>query len=821
MTEILQKNDGAVIEDKPVSDASDNVDVNDKKNTVSIDYEPNILDDYDLSTYHFRLFMMSPDGIRNRTLSGGTFDTQGKARRILIAESGATTIGIDDVSITSYPSPSSRYRMGTATNVRFTLSQPLGADLVDKIFAGANRLGLQHFSKVPFFLELSFRGRNPDRTYGGSIPGAAGNALIGDDELSNIIWVWPIKLLTMNMTVDSGGSMYTITAVAESDIAYSNQAADLEKRANLIASTVEEAFTQLEEHLASKETDKTETNQTQAEADTYTFYIDSKLAASKIVDKVNRSSEFNKDNPEKVELPYEPGTSIDKIIEDILSNTSLLQTEARGVTDEDEATSEGNTKAIEQTLYKVITDTQLGKFDRTRNDYARHYRYAIVPYKMSTINSRANKNANVSSQRRYDNLRTLGRLRKAYNYIYTGLNDQVFDFDISLNFSWYAVDTFMKGKSINAQFEPKAKEAEEKEGDKDKTDTKSLSDKLGLDPDSFVGELVDDAQDFVVSDDFADGVTDGIFTGNFDQLTGNTSRFLASNVSRGVRVVGNKIFPPYLVKDQFQEREQLIEDETVDENAINPMTGIETYLEAGPGKQHRISGGDIENPGKILLAQFFEQAAGPPSADLLSVSLRVKGDPFWLSPGPIGRNDQFKSVFDEALAEYGVSINHADPKGGVTGIQTDSNVEVTSMKPALSQQYFLFRNFTPLEADEETGLVTGLGANNAINGVFAARVIEHSFSGGQFTQTIDGWRDTRIAVKDLDLGIGVADTRGLLDQFNIEDIIDNPATIRDDIIPRQDGSDATTFPGGVQPIPDGTIDEGFTTDIFRSGSGNA
>jgi hypothetical protein len=617
------------------------------------------------------------------------------------------------------------------------------------------------------------------------------------------------------MTVDSGGSMYTITAVANSDIAYSNESADLEKKATLPASTVEELITELEKVLNGKEEDKTEESKTQTKRDKYTFYIDSDIANSKIVrDFETRIGEFNKEVPEKAELVYEPGTSIDKIIEDVLSNSVYFQRKARGVKDENQPTAVASEKtASEQTIYQLITDTQLGEYDEKRNDYSRHYRYLIVPYKMTTINTRANKQAEVSSQQRYNNIRLLGRLRKAYNYIYTGLNDQVFDFDVSLNFSWYAVDQFLSGKDVNPRYEPTGAEAEVDDkgiDNKDKTDPKSLSENLGLDPDSFPGEVVDDFSDFVGSENFSESLVEGILTGDFDQLTGQTSEFLASQVSSGVRLAGTKLFPSF-VKDSFQEREQLLEEEKVDEKAINPYSATESYIETAPGKQNDISGGDIKNPGKILLAQFFEQAAGPPSADLLNVSLRVKGDPFWLSPGPIGRNSQFKTLFDEALSKYNVAVNHNDPDAGIVTVSPDSKVDISSVDATGGQVYFLFRLFTPLESTRETGIVEGIGENNAINGVFAARVIEHNFSGGQFTQTIDGWRDTRIAVKDLDLGLGVADDRGLWEDWFSQGAtatsVDEGTALSDAILRRQNGNLPSDTQGGAN-VDDVGIDNG-------------
>ncbi len=788
------------IADNPVS-GTDNKDTNENGPKQSIDYEANILDDYDSVTYHFRLFMMSADGIKDMK-----FDPTGQAKRVLIAESGANTIGIDDVSITTFPTPSKRHRFGSATNIRFTLMQPFGADLVDKIYAASKRLGLKQFAKVPFFLELSFRGREPDRTLGGSkFPGAFQEALLGEDALSDVVWVWPIKLKNMNMTVDSGGSMYTIQAVANNNIAFSNQVSDIKKDISLTSSTVRDAFTELEEKLTNQEEIKEGETQSQAKKDTYRFFIDSEFADSKIIpdssEELGPSGEFDKEAPERSDFSYQQGTSIEKIAENIMSASVRLQLDARGTKNEDAAASKGQKeKATEQKLYRIYGQCYLGEFDEVRNDYARHYMYAIVPYVTTGIVSRTNRDAGVSSQQRYDALRLKNRLRKSYNYIYTGLNDQVFDFDVSLNFSWYAIERFLAGRDINARFEPKGKTSEDQqESEQKEADPQSWVERLGVDPDSGLGEFVDDVEDFVETEGF-DGAVEGIFTGDFDQLTGASSRFLADQISSATRLGLGKL-NPYLTQDRLQEREQLIEEQEADERAANAWQNSATFIESAVNEQHDVSGGDVKNPGKILLAQIFDQATEQVSKDLVSISIRLKGDPFWLSPGAIGRGERFRTEFEEALENYGVGINPYDPNGGVETLDATANTAVTSAEFALQSQYFLFRLLTPLEPEADTGIVTGLGKNNTISGVYIARVIEHSFSGGQFTQTIDAARDIYISLDNVDLGIAVADDRGALEQlFNqgirTETIIDNVDSVKN---PSRGTTEGTIYevPGGA------------------------
>ena len=128
---------------------------------------------------------------------------------------------------------------------------------------------------------------------------------------------------------------------------------------------------------------------------------------------------------------------------------------------------------------------------------------------------------------------------------------------------------------------------------------------------------------------------------------------------------------------------------------------------------------------------------------------------------------------------------------------------MTSTDTSLAQTYILFRSFTPINYDNDTGLTGGFTDNNVLNGVYAVRKVEHTFSGGMFTQSLQAIRDPQISLKGVNLGVGVADTRSLLEQFNIENIIDNPATIVDPVT-QQQFDDWWTKDGGSNNNTGGT-----------------
>ena len=71
----------------------------------------------------------------------------------------------------------------------------------------------------------------------------------------------------------------------------------------------------------------------------------------------------------------------------------------------------------------------------------------------------------------------------------------------------------------------------------------------------------------------------------------------------------------------------------------------------------------------------------------------------------------------------------------------------------------VFRSFTPLEFDPETGITpAGKKSNNVLNGVYGVPTVTHNFSGGVFTQTLHGIRDASIVLANVNLlaHLGVA-----------------------------------------------------------------
>ena len=763
---------------------------------IETDIEQNILDKFDLPTYHIRFFMMS-----DKAAQEDDFSPSARREQIVIAESGITELEIDDLEIHTVAGISREARIGTATNFSFTITEPFGAQLLDRIVEAADRLGIENFAKAPFFLEVSFRGRKS-----GDLSDMAPGA---NNELRGLVWVWPIIMTKMAMNVNVGGSTYALEAAIYGDLAYTNQASDIEKSMIVTASTVDEFFTGFEEQLNSRESEKIKSNQYE-QTDEYKFFIDEEIINEKIIpDQIGeqqiRGASMNKLEDGKIEFTFQPGTSIDRVVESILSLTKLFQKESKSTEDED---TQGDDKkgedAIFQKFYRLLADTKMGSYDKRRQDYQRTYRYLIVPYTMTTIQTLSNESSTVKSNERFQAIKNKGLVRKIYDYIYTGLNDQVLDFDLTFNFNWYAALPLQGGKSTNiADAEPKAILSEEQKENaisigriSNQFDTNTGSPNPGfISPSEFFLAATNEITAVTVEVGDVIGTIKEVVEPEFSPIPGVAGDGGELTLSQ---LLGNrknlKIVEDTSSKDLAKQNLQGKAADLVDFEKEGEKPQIKSsFLEIGSiAGSSSGSGALVASPGQIMLSAMFEQAESPVSADLLNIDLKIKGDPYWLEPSPTLLGFAPLSRLERALAKRGIDPTVDTNSLSIEPIAPMTESDVTTVDTSESQTYIIFRSFTPKQFDAETGL-TGPGtANNVLNGIYAVRTVTHSFSAGQFTQELHAIRDVKITLKNVDLRFinanKIREGNAPADNVNIDNLI---AQV-------EDGAP------GIEKIPDGT-----------------
>jgi hypothetical protein len=411
------------------------------------DIQGNPLDIHDLTTYHFKLFMLEVPAFQE----GDFFNND---RRIVIAESGVTGVAIQDVNILSTVGITDKTQAGFALKFNFTLIQPFGADLLDKIFAASIELGIENYAKYPFFLELSFRARSED----GSQP-------LGETSFGDLTWVWPVHILKMDIGINEEGSTYVCEAVIDSDLAYSDQHGMVDKSISIEARTFGEFADRLTEELNERAVQTALTMG--GTADGYEIIPHLGIGEALLVpvtksEDPSREREFLnisiKNSPSETDRTNEAtdssttvqlhkGIDLVNAITAVLSSTERFQNSVKNT---NQPSNVGpDRKDTFKELFRITTETEIIRYDDRRGDYARRFKYHVVPYSMARlIASQKDLDISPSEQnRRWNDLRRRQALNKAYRYIYTGQNDQILEFNLEFNMAWFAVTPILLGIS--------------------------------------------------------------------------------------------------------------------------------------------------------------------------------------------------------------------------------------------------------------------------------------------------------------------------------------------------------------------------------------
>ncbi len=731
---------------------------------VAPSFLPNMLDQYDAYTYHFKLYVMSEKVFQS---GSNDFGPSSKEKKIILAESGVTTVSIDDVSFLSTVGMTKATGTTYALEFQFTLTQPHGCTVLD-YFAEANRqLGNKNWMKVPYYLELTFRARTPD--------GTTDQKPIKDDSLANLVWVFPLIIQSVDVNVNTGGSAYVVTAAMYSNLAYTNQSFDLEAGAFVEASTVGEFYTGLQEKLNLREQEKLTSGQ--YVPDEYEIFVDpvfvnEKLVSGNIDDLAARNGAYAVEGTDKVGMSFQPPVSLDLVSKSILSCTDYLKKKSTGQSNPEIVSEVGKgQEAAKQTLFRILADTQIIRWDAGRRDYARKYRYLIIPYELTTIQTPTNETAGIDDKQRFDIIAQ--SVKKEYNYIYTGLNDQVLDFDLTFNMAWYAAmsiqagivaqtSTAEPGAVVNPentqtkQIEEQDKEVQKRQQAANVSTSGAFSQLDAITKESSYNEKTSVSQDVI---DNTKSVFERSATG---LLAPNSSLSAPFGTMPGIDTGGSEDqfgrfsatdFSEYARKERIAAIEKKLTGNLGQFEQQNPTTYIEraiagevedttespftiSYIESDFGQGMNASGDTVSTTGRSLLSSLFSQAeANPMMGDLLNIELKIKGDPYWIEPPAVGRNAKLESIFDKELAKRGLGTTSSAP----------ASSETEAADYIKGQAYFVFNSVTSSEWDPVSGLrPAGAAQNNLISGVYGVINVRHEFSQGQFVQTLLGVRDPKI-----------------------------------------------------------------------------
>lgn len=408
---------------------------------LSTAFVPNILDNYDVVTYHWKFFMVDNDSAS----SGDIFNV---AAQTIIAESGVSDLTIDKVNLRSISTPSVESGTGTSTQVKFEIVEPAGAGLIDKIFYQSLALGIGNWNVMPFYLQLQFRGRTPLTSEADDGPGTIGG----------LRWIYPIKITNIKANVTTVGTRYEFECIIYNEYAQSNTVFSLQHPVVLNElSTFQDAMMKLVQQL--NDDQFYQCIDYVGIPDSYKIIVDPAIQQYSITPPTNNSNTARNNGYVTFEgktATFVQGTGIDKIVDALLSNTNEYQTKLLGaqVPGADGQNMNAETSQMKD-FWRVITETRPLKYDPRRNDYAREYRIYVISYKIGILDQDTFQDAAPPTTLDAEKKRLMTYIRnnilkKKYNYIFTGLNDQIWNFDIKINNAFAVAVNRMGGIYFNS-----------------------------------------------------------------------------------------------------------------------------------------------------------------------------------------------------------------------------------------------------------------------------------------------------------------------------------------------------------------------------------
>jgi hypothetical protein len=404
--------------------------------------------------YIWKLAVATPDDLlessgysyRNKSnfivKSGGVGDT----KTITTLDEDARSINveyfIDDVTVDSIVSPNPFSGITFATNVEFKITEPYSISLfLQTLFLAAQEAGYTNYLDAPYVLECEFVGFDAE----GQMSSIEKRVLL-------------IKLTDINFSVDAGGSIYNVTALPWTHGALTDTVQRVRTDITIGGSSVSEIligpssdastqslvqFLNVIELEDAERTGRSTPNEYVIEFPDNISDITNNLATSTIVDDllqgnptfgidafvyengVYRRGDITVSGDTRRIFQFTQGMTIEKIIEEVILTSNWVT----DLIDRARNTEDGYIDWFKVfTRVEVIDPSSLN----ARGESAKRFIYSVYPYRVH-ISTLPNTGTEINYSPVIDNI------VKAYNYIYTGRNLDILDFNIKIDYAFINV----------------------------------------------------------------------------------------------------------------------------------------------------------------------------------------------------------------------------------------------------------------------------------------------------------------------------------------------------------------------------------------------
>lgn len=317
---------------------------------------------------------------------------------------------------------------GSIYQILFDVTEPYGVSFIDALIKSAKDLGYKSHLSAVYNLRIEFKGTDDDGK-------PANNILYSTRNI-------PIKIFQVDMNIDAGVSVYNCQAQSFGNLALTDLYSHTQETVSCVGDTVGDLI----ENFMNRYTMNLEYLQTQENkkiklADEYILdrtqsmeeILSAKIGYSDVssLEKVASVSNLNPeismiaDNASNKEVSVPKGTMIQTFVEAVVKSSDFYRNQLKS--DGTPITNKIKTLKLETNI-KLGDDNGNGRFQ-----YKILYILRMQEYASDAISHSASSAGTIVPVRTYD-------------YLYTGNNKDVLNFDIRYNFSFYQATSYLKDK---------------------------------------------------------------------------------------------------------------------------------------------------------------------------------------------------------------------------------------------------------------------------------------------------------------------------------------------------------------------------------------
>ncbi len=703
----------------------------------------NILDQYQQVAYHIRFFMTEDSDWESTSFSSyeAMYQKIMNLNQTTIAESGVTGINISSLIVDTTIGPNPKYRSFSPTNFNMTINEPMGVSFMDMIASSVKELGIRNFAKFYYFLEISFVGYDEN---GGFVHNACSTFH------NNGKWLYRVCITDMQIETASSGSIYNLTLKPYELRILDQNHQKIPDMISPVGSTVGEMLANIEKSLNESiylmygyQPRKYKFELSPFEFNGISYDLTKEKLTPESTDLNSKRSNSMEVLNGETKAHFNRGTDLGDIVDQIFANCEAAQKLAKDVMKIDDIKVEAQ-KFREVIVLRSHPTVKVVDYDYASEDYMLEYTIHIKPHYSQNVILEPNqitvsKDPNVQAENVLK-LRKQNFLSKRYDYIFTGYNTQIINIDLKYSLNWAAALPRVMGFRNSNESNVPHDRINPKENIQKKYQELVNLHKQKYNIQTQIDENVTELNELKSSSNLSSRDR-----ARMQEITENITDLQAEK--QGIATRQKFIGEDVSEAREIYQREQRIERQSTilssrervryaedirNDSLISERKTVPISLEQDSADSRFLMSGafpDFYHRDRAIYGSVMDQLYSPMSTQLSQLNMDIKGDPYWLGSGNL---------------ETGFYLSQTFAQRGEVSKQTANQNSVDS--PDYSRGDFMFlmtykypRGF----ADDGS---PDIKMNDFFTGVYVAKKIIHKFENGQFTQSVESFRQPLIDV---------------------------------------------------------------------------